>query len=231
MPMPFDNPALFGAGGCGAHQQVYGAIVVGGEEIEPLVFLDFKNGVYTANGSASTLEALVEEEDTYGAWDPNTIVNGTGLVAPGGTTNPSFIGDALDLLLSGSTLLMSFIMAADGLSHNLKVEMISWAGFETYYFGEASKGVTDEVFLTLDDTSGEIYSEPLAAGAHKMALTIIDGKISACLDGGAVITINPATSWAVAPNFVVLAAKRATVEDIGFYPAQDDADLPALSAL
>lgn len=219
------DAALFGTAGCGCHQQILapGTLPDG---TEPLVFLDFKNGVYQSDGSPSTLEALVGETE-YGEWEPSHIVPGTGLVEGAGSNSPSFIGDALDLLLSGSTVLIQFVYPGGGVNSVIQVEMITWPGFETYYWnfldGLGTGGIGDQV--------DEVLVPEIASGPHKCALTLIDGKISQSIDGAAILTINPAAAWTVAPNLVAMAVSQSTVESVGFYPPQDDAELPALSAL
>lgn len=204
---------------------------------EPLIVLDFKNEVYESNGSAVALGDLVTENVAYGAFDPADVVAGVGLAPGDHVSLPTLTGDALALVLEGATAVFTFVHlntdADTATGGPLLVEMIDFPDFNTYYTSQASSApdvgsppcfISDNV-----DTAGDAS---LSLGTHTAALTMIDGKISRSIDGNALVTINPAAAWTIAPNFLGMQVDNECVlEKIALYPAQPDADLPGLSAL
>lgn len=200
---------------------------------EPLIVLDFKSGIYMANDAATTLAALVAEDDTYGQWDEAWVTPGVGIQHPASMT---LTGDALALVLAGATAIYTVDIVTADSDATMQVEMVDWPDFNTYYFAKlGSLGaviqIGDNVAPNLHDYGDGITGLP--TGVHKAATTMIDGKIARSIDGLAVSSIDPAAPWTVAPNFLGISTGSANIvlEKIALYPAQDDAELPALSAL
>lgn len=237
-----DSPALFAAGGCGSHQQVYGVINVGGGEVEPLIFLDFKNGIYTVDGDLVVLgDVAGDPGEGFGDFDPAGIVGGVGfrpVEALTGSNTVALLGAASALVLGGSTTIYraaGFTNSADpGVAGEVFVEMRD-EDYNTYYAAKLT-ALTISSGCKLEDNSGDQTVSPLATGTHKAAITMIDGKMAMSIDGGAVLLYDPADPWTVAPTFYVISVggpweTAFALESIGIYPPQVDADLPALSAL
>lgn len=223
------NPALFGAAGCGCHQQVYGAIVVGGEEVEPLIFMDFVNGVYTNEGVSTTSDALLTENTDWGPWTPANIQNGVGLVGTGlDDSSPVFTGDAGNLVAAGATVLMEFsgdASADDALKFELVDDLNDYnVNYYSYLgFGTAVCRIGDQNSLDVDEPR-------LTVGDHKSVVTLLDGKIMRSTDGNMVVEIDPAEPWSDPVAIMGLIVKNHMIlHSIGIYPPQLKADHPALS--
>jgi hypothetical protein len=231
MPLP-DNMALFGAAGCGCHQQVLGAIVVGGEEIEPLVFLDFKNGAYVSDGESKALGDLVGP-NIFGQWDESYVVNGTGLVGPVDNASCKLIGDAADLIIAGATFVcgLSVPSIPPGVSNFAVSLAVFGSDFDPYY---QASFIRANFNMEMDDSYDKNVKQAadLLAGSHKVAVTIVSGRMAASIDGQAVVTAEPCEPWDGSQDSAsVDVVEGSVVEYVGLYPAQDDADLPLLSAL
>jgi hypothetical protein len=196
---------------------------------EPLILLDFKNGVYMANGDTVAVGDLLVEDENYGTWNPASIQSGVGLV---GASAPVFTGDALALILGGSTTLSAIGYNGGVTANSFRYELVdNFLDFGLYY-RSITRINSDGLPSYINDDSGAVNESESAVGNHKVVITMIDGKISRSTDGSAIITINPANPWSPSPGamgFVVPA--NWVVEQIGIYPPQDDADLPTLSAL
>lgn len=191
---------------------------------EPLIFLDFKNGIYQSEGVNVAVSSLVVENTDFGNYSVSNIQADIGLVE----ADPTFFGDALDLLLGGSTVVCSFTLPVPTAA-GITFEMVDSASYNLDYHATFLNDVhcrlTDEVNSPTD-------VDPLAAGTHKTALTMIDGKMAASIDGGTLYALNPAVAWIPAPQIVIFGCGgNAVIESIGLYPVQSDADLPTLSAL
>lgn len=198
---------------------------------EPLIFLDFKNGVYTSDGVTVTLADLLVENSDYGSWNPARIQAGVGLV--GNTdTAPVFTNDALDLTLAGSTIVtvLSYNGAVTG--DNFRYEMVdNFIDYGLYYYSGTRINSEQDSYIG-DQVSPDVTEPTLAVGSHEVALTMIAGKISRSTDGAAIITVNPAAAWTPTPGAMGFVAPSSwVIESIGLYPPQPDADLPTLSAL
>lgn len=202
---------------------------------EPLIFMDFENGEFVANGDSVTIGDLFTENTNFGTWNATSVVPATGLVGQidGENSNATLTGAAATLLLSGATILVRFTMVddlSDGDTNfgRLGFDMFS-GSFETEYYGNVANTLFHGV---ISDADEQVNVPGLALGEHAFAATIEDGRLSISVDGGAVLTINPALPWEVAPTSATIQAfSGVTVQSLGFYPPQDDADLPMLSAL
>jgi hypothetical protein len=178
---------------------------------EPLVFLDFKNGAYTVIGASVAVGSLVVENADYGNYSASDIHAGVGLVE----SNPTFFGDALDLIIGGSTILCTFTIPAPdaGATAAVAFEMVDSTDYNLDYFAHFE----DDLSCYLDDGPSARATFPtLTTGRHKAALTMIDGKLAASIDGNTVFAVDPAVAWSPAPQVVILAvAGNAAVESIG----------------
>lgn len=230
MPLPTDNPALFAAAGCGCHQQVFGTLPDG---TIPDIFMDFKNGIYQSQGEDVALNTLLTENADWGTWNPATMISpGVGITVVSGIPSPVFTGEAFDLAASGATIVLVFSgTTTAATARSIRYELVDdLVEYNLNYYSRSSFRDGD-VSRIGDQTADDVNDGVLATGAHKTAITMIDGKISRSTDGAAIISIDPAAPWSPAPTvmgFIV----RATVvlESVGIYPAQPDADLPMLSA-
>src|SRR4051812_26422278 len=89
-----------------------------------------------SDGAAVTLGDLLVENTDYGNFFPADIVPGTGLYPDhGGHSQDLFTlsGDALALVLAGSTTLYAFKFLDTDLGGQMDVEMMDFPGFNTYY--------------------------------------------------------------------------------------------------
>lgn len=207
---------------------------------QPLIFMDFVNEVYEVDGEPVAVGALLTENLAYGgAFDPETaIVNGVGISTD---ADPVMTGDALDLILGGSTIIYEFTIDDDQASTaSFIAELIDFPDFNTYYFSstgasQSQNFIGDNVASNLSDygpTPGEPGEQPMANGPHKIAVTMASGKIVRSIDGRPVLGIDPAATWTVPPTFFGMQFNAdVTIKYIGIYPQQDDANLPGLSAL
>jgi hypothetical protein len=210
-----------------------GTIIVGGEPVEPYVLMDFKNAVYTVDGDAVALSTIVTEDDTFGQWDEASITAGVGIDEAASMT---LTGEALTLVLAGSTAIYTFVTSGNNAA-TIQTEMIDWPDFNTYYYARVGSPASNNRFN--DNVADTVYDydggegDVMPNGTHKVAVTMINGKIARSIDGAAVVSINPAEPWAVAPNFlgITVAEGDVVLEALALYPAQPDAELPALSAL
>lgn len=200
---------------------------------EPLIFLDFKNGVYTVDGESVLLDDLVIEDPfSPGNWDSTTMVlAGIGLKPTGGSAFIIFAGDAATRVLAGSTTVTTLVGNA-GIGGNAFYELSS-DSFDVD-FQSLSSFSSDALNVIKDDHHPNVSEVKLPAGTVGVALTFANGKIARSSDGRAILSINPADEdWDLFPptRLGLGVPANMIVEQIGIYPAQPDADLPMLSAL
>lgn len=217
---PATHPATEEPPGAGSRYALSGGV-------EPLVFLNFKDGEYLSDGDPVLVGALLTEDANYGTWDPADIQAGVGLAPAVDPAAPVFTGDALALILSGSTTVTRFMAAA---TNNFRYEMVdNFIDYGTYYYSQSSPdGGNNRIG---DQVNPDVAEAGLSVGTHKVALNFINGEIARSTDESAIIEISPAAAWSPAPGamgFVVPAGW--VVESIGIYPAQSKASLPGLAA-
>jgi hypothetical protein len=199
---------------------------------EPLIFLDFKNGIYTSSGVSVAVTTLLTQNADWGTWNPATMISAGVGITGAGPPSPVLTGDAFDLVATGATILMSFSGTDVNANSALRFEMVDdLNAYNTYYYTRLSfhSGVTNNI----GDQVAADETEPTLSGvAHQAALTMTDGKISRSVDGAAITTINPAAPWSPAPTVMgFIVGSGMILESVGLYPAQPDADLPMLSTL
>lgn len=198
----------------------------GGDEI----IIDLEHGAYSVNGEAVELSTLLgEDTDEWGAFDPDNIVDGTGLVSPdvGGTgCSPIFIGAARTALIAGATIVAD--LTSTGMFHTFLMEFFSPPEWNTDLLCRVAHNVPIQVV----DLSGET-SDPGAAwdsSDYRAAFTVSAARMSCSGLGEDANTIGaPTITDAISEIGMSLSGTGATVRKIRIIPAQDDADLPALS--
>lgn len=201
---------------------------------EPLIFLDLKNEVYTIDGEVAVVGDLLVENSDWGPWNAETMI--TADIGLHGTVTyaaPVLTGDAFDLVASGATMVLTFSATNVAGDQDLRFEMVDdLIDYNTYYYSPLSFDGSITENEIGDQFSGDVTEAQLTFGSHKVALTMVDGKISRSTDGAVIITINPAAAWNPAPTVLgFIVTIGVVIESIGIYPAQPDVDLPALSAL
>lgn len=213
-------------------QQVFGPGTLP-DGTEPLIFLDFKNAVYQIDGENAALNTLITENVDWGEWNPATMISpGVGLNNPTANAAPVLTGEAFTRVAAGATMVLVFTGATGAGDEVIRYEMVDDLNDYNfnYYSRLAFAGAT--VGAIGDQTAPDVEDGNLADGQHKTAFTMIDGKITRSTDGAANITINPAAAWSPAPTVMgFIVGDEVILETLGIYPAQDDAELPALSEL
>lgn len=202
----------------------------GGGGLNALASIDFVNGVYTIDGASVAVGDII---DNPGAIDPS------GLLVPEFGTPIEMLGDLLALMLTANwTIVFEFeIFSLTG-----QIWMLSLCEFpvdgtrDMIQFWKMGPGNILQVF---DDTGpGATREVNLAAatiGIHKVAIAREDNRLSASLDGGAVVTDTnnePITSLTNATfgGFTGIGNDRDFyVRSMAVYDLQDDSVLPDLS--
>jgi hypothetical protein len=206
---------------------------------QPLILMDFVNGTYLSNGSTVAVTDLITADNTYGNWNPATDITPSGANRSVGGCRPTLTGDALSLVINGSTIIyeVAFTVANDvDAESEFRVEMTDYPDFNTYYVSELW-GSKHAASISDNTTTNTAFDNPegqwgVGAGTHKMALTYVNGRIDWAIDGQAYASIDPAVGWTPPPNFLGMSlGAQTTLRSIGMYPAQSAADLPMLSSL
>lgn len=220
-----DNPALFAV-----HQQTYapGTLPDG---TEPLIFSDFKNGVYTLDGAPVTVDDLWEEDqDNWLVFDPAThIVADVGLTTAGGQAGPVLKSGPATTLIGGFTAVITADMVGASPSV-VYVELVDIPDFnnEMQFKLSRSGALVD---AAVQDYSGVTsVVDGLAQGRRRIAGTITNAKLIASVDASATQQRDPDPDITGTTIALLVGAGNA-IESIGIYPIQDDADLPMLSTL
>lgn len=183
----------------------------------PLAVSDFANGVYTVGGSAVAVGDMWDGAN-LSDWDPDTdITAGVGQTSGSAELKAGVI-DPQD---AAFTVVSDWDLVADSFVDIIRVD---WATINLQRF--RAWGPTETLEVT-DGTTSD--SESVSAGRHRTAVTFSSGVLAASTDGGSPISIVPAggpyTTLVTGPGV------GSSIAKITFYPAQDEADLPALSAL
>ena len=196
---------------------------------EPLILLDFANGVYTLDGVPTTVGSmLTTDPEAGGAFDEGDIAAGVGYAPPDGVKGEAaFTGEALTRVLAEATILVEFEVGATPRPAQFTMHDPDF-NFEYALSYSSTYSITDNFDVANLLAGGTM---PIAAGLHKLVVTVENGRIAASLDGGAVVSI-AAVAWDPAPTTFWLSIRGPSIfKLLGIYPLQDDADLPSLSAL
>jgi hypothetical protein len=223
--------------GCGMGM-VAGAIVVGGVTIEPTIFLDFKNGVYTVEGAATPLADIVEASESFPGWDATKVVPGTGLTA-GASGNDFRLKKALFTALGNEATIVPHMVQASSSNPTLTISMMDDPDFNNM-FPLVLNAVDDGNVLTgarisVSDGGGTFVAD-VDAGVltYKAAFSATPERVAGSLNGRAVIAMDTynAGQTGIVPfdTSVVTINQHAILESIGWYSLQAEADLPGLSA-
>lgn len=198
-----------------------------------LGYADFAAGTYYLFDASYDIADLFGD-DGYNPDDilVGDIIPGLGW-APSGVKLVGFKGAALAMALAGFTAVIDVtLMGEDDLGLTLEViDTIdmdpTWAAVYIARAG-ASSGISIDAGNNVTEHDPEYLSE----GRHKVAVTIVDGKIAASFDGGAVLEI--LASWPTVPNAADLYFRPqpgSVMHSLVFYPPQANAALPGLSTL
>lgn len=214
-----DNLALFGTAGCGCHQQVMsGTTVVGGggnpdngfgsegfflsgEEVQPTSFLS--SGYNAANHTA---EGMIGNPE-------------------GGFYAPQLSQAVRDLLSAPCTIVIDATFAAA-----TRCYLLCDDGTNYFEIG------IDNTMAVLDNTGAIGHTDLgfgglVPAGRHKIAVTRTEGNIAASADGGAFHAVAGDSLAAFGTTVLGVGSDESIIHEFTILPAQDNADLPALSDL
>lgn len=132
-----------------------GAILRVGQVYNPVVLIDFKNGVYKVNGSSVAVTSLLESNVNFGDFDPAGITAGVGL--SGADQTPAFKGAALSTIVNGGIAV--FEVQVTGAEAALSIEVTQearderafaqWSNYEGSVMSwmTSAGGVVDESLL------------------------------------------------------------------------------------
>lgn len=177
MPLP-DNLALFGAAGCGCHQQVFAIVSPGGEPPALLATIDFQNGEYTHGETSYTLAETVETDGYWtGGWQAGDVQEGVGY-APSVFAGGKLIAPFSTTALADCIYLSNISLSAGGLVALVRYE----TGADTYEEIKIAAQPTDSQ-VTRDD-GFPLPISGIEAGDHLVAVLISDTETSFSVDGG-----------------------------------------------
>lgn len=227
-------------------QQAGAAAGGGGPALEPLVTIDFKNGVYEWGGDSHTLGETVEAHADYmgSSWNASNVVNGTGLRLVG--TESTFFGGVLTSgaaadLLGGCVYVITYSWdIVDGDNHVLVgVDIGDLPDFtELWSFAGGSSGVS-----VVDNVGADAVLTHDVGTRHRSAVRVSAAQLAGSADGNAVEVAaeDPQDNASATHAGIMLGLLPATpgtnmtviIEDIVGYALADidNADLPGLSAL
>jgi hypothetical protein len=182
-----------------------------------VVYADFVNGRYYADGAETTLGAMwTEDAINYGPFNPVTDIDGSGLVAG----FPILVGSA-DLIAEGFTVVLRATTVAP--DKNVAARVMNLPDY------------TGEVWVEVDSTGsrwkdGSVVSiEAGATGSCVIAARFAHADQGASVAGGTVFTAAEALNTF---NVLMLTqASGASIQSVAFYAPVADAALPTLSAL
>lgn len=205
-----------------------GTIIVGGEEVQPIAFADFKNGVYTLNGSPCAITDIFVANGDFGAYAPSDVVAGVGLVSSFPTLKTT-IGNAL--VASGYTVVMQAVYDESSSSQITSIDLPDYD--QELYFVLLWDNVVPDWIPALQAPGGNVHSAThfLIGGRRKAAVSVHNLNVWAAISGITVMEIlnaNPSTL-----NTIGIYANNSAstpVETWGIYPLQTPEELTALSA-
>jgi hypothetical protein len=195
-----------------------------------VAFADFVNGHYYAGGAETTVDGvLAEDNSNWQFFDTADITPGIGYVT---TSNrgPVIAHSALGTLLTaGFTAVVDF--DTNALNARILIEVTDFPDYAAEFSASLhTDGASDDYNL---QSATEFASEALGMteGSHKLAFTFkSDGAVAASRDGATALTLASGAAPSAATD-IGFTFDTLIVRSITIYPPQDDADLPALSAL
>lgn len=198
------------------------------------------DGVYTLNGTPCAIGDIIDLASEWTDFDPVADIDAGGIKVF--VDGPSVFGRTMamtgPLLISitdGFTVVYEFFCSADTV-----VDITAMSDDEVEYaYQHASFRVEPaRDIIGLGDLTQAEEAEDATAGIaqsqiNKIAFTVTDEKISASLNGGAVLPL-PFAGISVNTSIVYIGMGGdvdARLRSFAFYEVVDDADLPTLSAL
>lgn len=192
----------------------------------------FLTGVYSVGASSVTAGDVVDQPG---------LITANGLEVPSGDTPIAMLGDFLATLTSGNWTVRIEYEQISGRSVLFVVADTDDLSGETYIGLERGSGSPAYPNAydnnPVDGRSIVDFASPLNAGIHCIALTRTDAKIAMSVNGGAVVS-DISTSFSVSglafgafggfPGDFT--ANACNIRSIDVYTAQDDSQLPVLSA-
>ncbi len=166
----------------------------GGSGVTPIVFSDFKNGVYKLNGTVTPVENIwVESIDNWGEWNPQTdILDGVGIdpsIGHGPVIDHSIL---TDLWPSGFVFVITFHQGFTADPNDMIIDLTDFPDFAVENY--ARIGFTDSDTLRLgifDGTHTEILPLDNPVGLHKVALLFTPSSYAGSFDGSSPSTFTP----------------------------------------
>lgn len=211
--------------------------------VQPVLLLDFENGVYELDGVSKTLAEVLTEDLGWGTYDPAHVVADVGLQPPAsGDTSPVLTTLAAADLIAGCVAVISYTMT-DPLEEGLNgvaVVRFDQPGFLTYQEGlldiREDEGPPAQARAGIITTILPAAVFVNQAAAYKAAFNFDNTQVGASINGA-----GPAVGPADAPEppthiglYASIGANGAvTVTKMEFYSQADydNADLATLSTL
>lgn len=205
---------------------------------------DFKNGIYRLNSAYTTLAALWVENLTYGAFDPASVVAGSGFA--GGNNWPvssAALLAALDPTGRGFTAVMDATVSTLGAADQVYADMLlgpidysaEWHA-KSQFFDDAH--ATDSRVVLGDFDTAETNSNAALnnVGLKRIAASFSTAGMFVSVNGSAVYDRTtgqlgaPASDWhVILQGGTGAGAGVSHIEKVVFYTLQPSARLPQLS--
>lgn len=192
-------------------------------------FVDFTTLTFYTEGGNEAIDQVITEDAVFGTFDPENIVEGTGLIG-GVTSKPAIVGTALTQILAGATVVFDFTFVTGANGYFSLITYDSPDFNFTWGCGPASVEAGFDSYLSADLPTTIFTDLPL--GAHRAAWTIQSTGVKISIDGEAVIA-----DAGTAEDFALLNAAGMEVFDncvlrsFAVYPPMNDAEMEVISAL
>lgn len=206
----------------------YNIIDGDGNEVAPLIFADFKNGVYTVDGDTVAISDLLEESESYTGWNPSLVSAGVGLDCTSEETNFRLKKALFSGLGAGSTILPT--VKGDGVFYVRMTDDPTWNNMFPMSLGILDQSGT----VSIDDGTGSpVTDDAFDSATFRVALNATLTRLAASINGRTPITFDVTYDASAHPfdTSIVTVGMGQILESIGWYPLQDEADLSTLSAL
>lgn len=216
----------------------------------PLVYADFKNGHYWADGAETDAATLLQENTAWGSYDPVSIVPGSGLGSslPDNNSAPVLnpaLASVITLITSGATVVkLCDVPNLAGL-YAYDCEFNQLPDFNTQYWSELfvsplGGGTDNSILGAVNQTDNltetlDVMTDP---GIYGHAYTITTAQLDWAVNGVAETGITPTEVPTFPWNFICIqqAQQDASnpdnvgyMQSIALYAPQPTADLVALS--
>jgi hypothetical protein len=194
---------------------------------EPTIFADFVNAVYTKDGAPTTIDdILTEDTENFGSW--SGVTEGVGVSGA-----PAFTGAVLARMVVGATFVIEWTSDATGDAISLDMfDAPDWNS--STGIGVSGPGDNSTVALCAYANNGATttaFQDASGIGAHKLAVTLANGKIAISVDGQTADVVDPSEAWTAVLNAAgPYMYRTAVMTNFAIYPVQDDGDLSQLSA-